>query len=77
MLLENGLVGLMGGGIGIGLAVAGALALSQLALEQPARLNWLTIVGLLALAVAIPLGATLVSAWGAVREKPLVVLRYE
>jgi len=77
MLLENGLVGLVGGGIGIGLAVAGTLALSQLALKQPARLNWLTIAGLLALAVAISLGATLVSAWGAVREKPLVVLRYE
>jgi ABC-type antimicrobial peptide transport system permease subunit len=77
MLLENGLVGLVGGGIGIGLAVAGTLALSRLAFEQPARLNWLTIVGLLALAVAIPLGATLVSGWGAVREKPLVVLRYE
>ena len=77
MLLENGLVGLVGGGIGIGLAVAGALALSRLAFEQPAHLNWLTIAGLLALAVAIPLGATLVSAWGAVREKPLVVLRYE
>ncbi len=77
MLLENGLVGLVGGGIGIGLAVAGALAMSRLAFEQPARLNWLTIAGLLALAVAIPLGATLVSGWGAVREKPLVVLRYE
>jgi predicted lysophospholipase L1 biosynthesis ABC-type transport system permease subunit len=77
MLLENGLVGLVGGGIGIGLAVAGTLALSRLAFEQPARLNWLTIGGLLALAVAIPLGATLVSGWGAVREKPLVVLRYE
>ena len=77
MLLENGLVGLVGGGIGIGLAVAGALALSRLAFRQPAHLNWLTIAGLLALAVAIPLGATLVSAWGAVREKPLVVLRYE
>jgi len=77
MLLENGLVGLVGGGIGIGLAVGGALALSRLAFKQPAHLNWLTIGGLLALAVAIPLGATLVSGWGAVREKPLVVLRYE
>jgi len=77
MLLENGLVGLVGGGIGIGLAVAGTLALSRLAFRQPARLNWLTIAGLLALTVAISLGATLVSGWGAVREKPLVALRYE
>ena len=77
MLLENGLVGLVGGGIGIGLAVAGTLTLSQLVFEQPARLNWPTIAGLLALAVAISMGATLVSGWGAVREKPLVVLRYE
>ena len=77
MLLENGLVGLVGGGIGIGLAVAGTLVFSQWAFNQPAHLNWLTIAGLLALAVAISLGATLVSAWGAVREKPLVELRYE
>jgi ABC-type lipoprotein release transport system permease subunit len=37
----------------------------------------LTLAALIGLALVIALGATLVTAYGASREKPLIVLRYE
>jgi putative ABC transport system permease protein len=74
LLLENGLVGLTGGLLGTGLStlvlvLSGALGEGRLPL---------TALGLLVLlAVGLTLGATLLTAYGAAREKPLNVLRYE
>ena len=76
LLLENGLVGLAGGVLGCGVGV-GAIVLMGVLSESPGSFPYLTLLALVALAVAIALGATLLTAWGASREKPLIVLRYE
>ena len=76
LLLESGLVGLLGGVIGTGIGAAVILFMGVLS-ESPGSFPFLTLVGLVALSVAIAVAATLLTAWGASREKPLVVLRYE
>jgi ABC-type antimicrobial peptide transport system permease subunit len=76
LLLENGLVGLAGGVVGCGIGATLILAMGVLS-ESPGSFPWGTLVALVALAVAIALAATLLTAWGASRERPLIVLRYE
>ncbi len=75
LLLENGLVGLLGGLLGVGLSAA--LILVANVLPQGTAISAAALWLLAALAVGIALSATLFAAWGAVREKPLKVLRYE
>ncbi len=77
LLLENGLLGLTGGAIGVALSVVVLVILNQLDSDIPVSPEPLPIIGLLALAVGISLGAALLSAWPASREKPLSVLRHE
>jgi putative ABC transport system permease protein len=78
MVLENGIVGLLGGLLGVGVGVIGTLLLS---INSPVSItqsvDWIDVVLLLALSLVISLVATLLSAWTAAREKPLNVLRYE
>ena len=76
LLIENGLVGLLGGLIGTGIGTIGILTTGILT-ENFDSFPLLTLVILVILAVAISLGATMITAYGASREKPLIVLRYE
>ena len=76
MLLESGIVGLVGGLIGVGLAVIVTVRYSEI-MDLPAGLNPWPILALLALAVGTAIAATLVAAWPASRQRPLDVLRYE
>ena len=76
LLLENGLIGLMGGVIGAGIGAIGVVLMGVLS-SSPGSFPFLTLAGLILLAVLITLGATLVTAYGAAREKPLIVLRHE
>jgi putative ABC transport system permease protein len=76
LLLENGLIGLAGGVIGAGIGAVG-VAITGLVAENPGSFPFLTLAALVGLALAISIGATLVTALGASREKPLIVLRYE
>ena len=76
LLLENGLLGLLGGPLGTGIG-AGMIIWMGVLSESPGSFPFGTLALLIALAVAISLAATLLTAWGAAREKPLVVLRYE
>lgn len=76
LMLENGLIGLAGGAIGAGLGAVGIVLMGVLS-DSPSSFPLLTLVALILLAVGIALGATLVTAYGASREKPLIVLRYE
>jgi putative ABC transport system permease protein len=76
LLLENGIVGLLGGIIGVGaslLLIVGTNAIGQASANLPYGL----LLGLIAVAVGLALGATLLTAWGAAQAKPLNVLRYE
>lgn len=76
LLLENGLVGLLGGLIGTGIGAAFIL-LSGILTDSLGSFPIFTLAALVLLAILIALGATLLTAYGASREKPLIVLRYE
>ena len=80
MLLENTLISLLGGVIGIGLSALGVAAMSFFGLEDlvliPADAQPVA-VALVVAAVAIGATATFLSANVAVRERVLNVLRYE
>jgi putative ABC transport system permease protein len=77
LLLESGIVGLMGGAMGMAMAMIASLVLDNLVLNIPSHFDPLVIGGLVALAVVLALGASIISALPASREKPLIVLRYE
>jgi putative ABC transport system permease protein len=78
MVLENGMIGLLGGIFGVGIGVIGTLLLSigsELNITQ--SVSWGIVGVLMALSLGISLVATLLSAWTAATEKPINVLRYE
>lgn len=78
MVLENGIVGLVGGLIGVGIGVLATFVISlSSGLSIFQSVDWFSVVLLMALSIGITLIATLLSAWTAVSEKPLNVLRYE
>lgn len=84
ILWESSLTGFLGGLLGVGLAllillVSGAVGSSTGGRNGGVTINWSPLVaGLLVLmSIGLAVVATIASAWSAVREKPLVVLRYE
>jgi putative ABC transport system permease protein len=78
LLLEYGLMGPIGGLIGVGLGgVILGMLLAVLFGGIGSAFPYLTALGLVAMCIAIALLAAVVTAWGALGEKPLNVLRYE
>ena len=77
LLIENGVIGLVGGGIGAALSTIVLVVFNRFESEISATPNPLSILVVLAVAVAVALGAAIISAWPASRGKPLMVLRYE
>ncbi|MBI5957620.1 MAG: FtsX-like permease family protein, partial [Chloroflexi bacterium] len=79
LLLENGLMGLIGGliGVGMGGAILLMLLLEMFGGDLGSTIPYLTGLGLMALCIVIALAAAVITAWGASGEKPLNVLRYE
>ncbi len=79
LLLEYGLMGLIGGLIGVGLGGIGLLYMMVNAFggELGNSIPYLVALELMGLCILIALGAAIVTAWGASGEKPLNVLRYE
>ena len=79
LLLEYGLMGLIGGLIGVGLG--GLILLTMLIQmfggELGRSIPYFTALQLMALCVLIALFAAILTAWRASGEKPLNVLRYE
>ncbi len=79
LLLENGIMGLIGGLIGVGISSAVLLAalifLFQRELGEAVPLREAFI--MMAVCIGITLFAAVLSVWGASSEKPLNVLRYE
>ena len=80
LLVENGLIGLLAGVIGTGVGF-GVTVVVVLASPSPGDLQRIIEFGtmgwLVLMSIAVAIGAAMLSAWGAVREKPLHVLRYE
>ncbi len=79
LLLEYGLMGLIGGLIGVGLGGIGLLLLLIQAFggDLGRSIPYMTALQLMALCVLIALAAAILTAWRASGEKPLNVLRYE
>jgi hypothetical protein len=79
LLLENGVMGFIGGLIGVGIGVLilvvsiEALSLGELNVSPPYGIAFL----LMGLCIGISLVAAVISVWGASGEKPLNVLRYD
>lgn len=76
LLVENGLVGLLGGLLGTSLGTAVVSGAGWLG-DAGSNLPYDALAFLVVLSIGISLAATLVSAWPAAQEKPLNVLRYE
>mgnify|MGYP000545468682 CR=1 FL=1 len=80
LLVENGLIGLLAGliGGGVGLVVTVVVVLATPSPEDMRRvIEFGTLGWLMLLSIGVAIGAAMLSAWGAMREKPLQVLRYE
>ena len=80
LLLENAIIGLVGGLVGVGVSALIIGMVTQFGgrvevFQQ--SISGEQVVILLSLAVGIALFATILTAWGASREKPMNVLRYE
>jgi putative ABC transport system permease protein len=76
LVLENSLLGLVGGAIGLSLAVVGVITLTKL-IGIDLVISPQIIVGVLALTVVLSSSVTLFSAVPAARERPLDILRGE
>lgn len=77
ILLENGILGFIGGLLGVGIGLVG-LVISVASFSMPgSALPWGTALVLMLLCIAVALIAAMTTAWGASGEKPLNVLRYE
>ncbi|GAB4509017.1 MAG: hypothetical protein OHK0046_03190 [Anaerolineae bacterium] len=77
LLLENGLLGFIGGLIGVGIGLVGLVLLSGAAGIPTDTVPFGTALLLMGLCILVALIAALTTAWGASGEKPLNVLRYE
>ncbi|NJL92772.1 MAG: FtsX-like permease family protein [Anaerolineae bacterium] len=79
LLLENGLMGLIGGLIGVGLSFVSLVVLLVQIFggELGNIIPWQTALALMSLCILISLVAAVLTVWRASGEKPLTVLRYE
>jgi len=80
LIIENGLIGLLAGLIGVGVGFLLTVVV-VLASESPGELRDVidveTMGWLLLMSIAVAVGAAILSAWNAAAEKPMNVLRYE
>jgi ABC-type antimicrobial peptide transport system permease subunit len=77
LLLENGILGLVGGLIGVGIGLVALVMLVAVSNGPSQAIPYGTALLLMGLCIAVALIAALTTAWGASGEKPLNVLRYE
>jgi putative ABC transport system permease protein len=77
LLLENGILGFIGGLMGVGFGVIALLLFAATTQAPFSTIPFLLAFGLMMLCVVVALLAAITSAWNASGEKPLTVLRYE
>ena len=76
LLIENGILGLIGGLVGVGIGLVG-LALMLTSGGLASAIPYGTAFILMLVCVLVSLVASFSAAWNASGEKPLTVLRYE
>jgi ABC-type antimicrobial peptide transport system permease subunit len=77
LLVENGIVGLLGAGVGVLLAMFATYMVNQKLFKFSTSFDWTTIGVLVLLGIALAVGASALTALPASGEKPMRVLRYE
>ncbi|MEO1165874.1 MAG: FtsX-like permease family protein, partial [Chloroflexota bacterium] len=77
LLLENGILGFIGGLFGVGIGVLVLLGFAATSDVPFGTIPWGTAFLLMMLCVGVAIIAAITSAWSASGEKPLTVLRYE
>lgn len=77
LLLENGILGFIGGLIGVGIGLIAVIIFATTSGVPLDTVPWFSAFGLMALCVGVAIFAAITSAWSASGEKPLTVLRYE
>jgi ABC-type antimicrobial peptide transport system permease subunit len=80
LVIENGLIGLIAGliGVGVGFVITVALVLvSKNPGDLKRTIEFSTMGWLVLMSILVAIGAALFSAWSAAAEKPMNVLRYE
>jgi len=77
LLVENAIVGFLGALVGVLLAMLLVAVVDKQFLQIAPSYNWITILGLLLLGVALAMIASSLTALPASSEKPMTVLRYE
>lgn len=77
ILLENGILGLIGGLIGVGIGLVALVAMIGVTGAPGSAIPVGSALVLMAMCVVVALIAAVSTAWGASGEKPLNVLRYE
>jgi hypothetical protein len=79
ILLENGLMGFIGGliGVGLGCIILLVLMVGVFGGDLGTAIPYATAFGLMVMCVLVALAAAILTAWQASGEKPLNVLRYE
>jgi ABC-type antimicrobial peptide transport system permease subunit len=77
LLLENGLMGLIGGLLGVGISLIALVVLLAASGAPGQAIPYGTALVLMLLCIGVALIAAATTAWGASGEKPLNVLRYE
>jgi predicted lysophospholipase L1 biosynthesis ABC-type transport system permease subunit len=80
LMIENGLIGLMAGiiGVSVGLMITVILVLNGPRPDElKETIQITTIVEMVLMSIGVAIGAATLSAWSAAAEKPMNVLRYE
>lgn len=77
LLLENGILGFIGGLIGVGIGLVALIGLATASGVPLDAIPWGSAFLLMLLCVGVAIFAAMTSAWAASGEKPLTVLRYE
>ena len=77
VLLENGVVGGIGGVVGMAMVSAAAALLGSLALKTPLAVSTPTVLVIIAGVILLTMLVSAIVAWGPSRVRPLEVLRYE
>jgi len=77
ILLENGVLSALSSTLGVGLAYLFTVGASGMLFKSIPRFNPPIFLSLVAATIAVATATALIAAWGAIKIKPLEVLRYE